>query len=61
MLRLLDLNFNILIEDKRNTIHGLKDDKSIIFKGANKGAKVIVWDGKDYLKEVSKQWEYKEV
>ena len=61
MLRSLDLNFNILIEDKRNTIHGLKDDKSIIFKGANKGAKLIVWDGKDYLKEVSKHWEYKEV
>ena len=32
----------------------MKDDKSIIIKGAEKGTAVIVWDREDYLKEASK-------
>ena len=39
----------------------LKDDKSIIIKGADKGAAVIVWDRDDNIKETSKQLEDKEV
>ena len=39
----------------------LKDDKSIIIKGADKGAAVIVWDREDYIKEASKQLEETEV
>ena len=39
----------------------LKDDKSIIIKGADKGAAVIVWDREDYIKETSKQLEETEV
>ena len=35
----------------------LKDEKSIIIKGAEKGAVVIVWDHEDYIKEASKQLE----
>ena len=42
-------------------MYSLKDDKSIIIKGADKGAAVIVWDREDYLKEASKQLEDKEV
>ena len=39
----------------------LKDDKSLIIKGANKGAAVIVWDDEDYLKETNKQLEDRQV
>ena len=35
----------------------LKDEKSIIIKGAEEGAVVIVWDHEDYIKEASKQLE----
>ena len=42
-------------------MHSLKDDKSIIIKGPDKGAAVIVWDREDYIKEASKQLEDKEV
>ena len=33
----------------------MKDDPSIIIKGADKGSIVIVWDRKDYLKESYRQ------
>ena len=42
-------------------MYNLKDDKSIIMKGADKGAAVIVCDREDYLKEAGKQPEDKEV
>ena len=64
--RLLDIDipskrFNNLTKDERNAMYSLKDDKSIIIEGADKGAVVIVWDHEDYLKEASKQLEDKEV
>ena len=42
-------------------MYSLKDYKSIIIKGADKGAAVVVSDREDYLKEASKQLEDKEV
>ena len=64
--RLLDIEmpskrFNNLTKDERNAMYSLKDDKSIIIKGADKGSAVIVWDRKDYIKEATKQLEDKEV
>ena len=64
--RLLDIEipskrFNNLTKDERNAMYSQKDDKSIIIKGADKDAAVIVWDREDYLKEASKQLEDKEV
>ena len=64
--RLLDTEipckrFNNLTKDERNAMYSLKDDISIIIKGADKGASVIVWDREDYIKEASKQLEDKEV
>ena len=64
--RLLDIEipfkrFNNLTKDERNAMYSLKDDKSIIIKGADKGAAVIVWDREDYLKQASKQLEDKEL
>ena len=64
--RLLDIEipskrFNNLTKDERNAMYSLKDDKSIIIKGADKGSAVIVWDREDYIKEATKQLEDKEV
>ena len=64
--RLLDIEipskrFNNLTKDERNAMYRLKDDKSIIIKGADKGSAVIVWDREDYIKEATKQLEDKEV
>ena len=42
-------------------MYSLKDDKSIIIKGCDKGAAVNVLDCENYLKVVSKQLEDKEV
>ena len=42
-------------------MYRLKDDKSIIIKGADKDAAVIVWDREHYIKEASKQLEDKEI
>ena len=42
-------------------MYNLKKDKSIIIKGADKGAAVIVWDHEDYLKEANKKLKDKEV
>ena len=62
--RLLDIEIpkrsNRLL-DKRNAIYRLKDNESMIIKGADKGAAVIDCDHEDYLKEVSKQLEDTEV
>ena len=39
----------------------LRDDSSIIIKGADKGSAVIVWDRENYLKEAYKQLDDREV
>ena len=39
----------------------MKDDRSIIIKGADKGSVVVVWDREDYLKEAYRQLDDKEV
>ena len=43
------------------SIYRLKDDLSIIIKGADKGSVVVVWDREDYLKEAYRQLDDKEV
>ena len=39
----------------------MRDDSTIIIKGADKGLVVVVWDREDYLKEAYKQLEDREV
>ena len=39
----------------------MRDNKSVIIKGADKGAAVIVWGHEVCIKEANKQLEYKEV
>ena len=53
--------FNNLANEERNALYNLRDDPTIIIKGADKGSAVVVWDREDYLKEASKQLEGKDV
>ena len=53
--------FNSLTREERNALYNLRDDPTIIVKGANKGSAVVVWDREDYLKEVHKQLVDKDV
>ena len=48
---ILSKRFNNLTKDEREALYSLKDDPSIIIKGADKGSIVAVWDREDYLKE----------
>ena len=53
--------FDNLTKDERNAMYSLKVDESIIIKAVDKGAAVIVCVSDDYIKEVIKQSEDKEV
>ena len=63
--RLLDIEipskrFNNLTKEEREALYSLKDDPSIIIKGADKGSGVVVSDREDYLKEAYRQLDDKE-
>ena len=53
--------YNNLTKDERNALYSLKDDPSIIIKGADIGSVVVVWDREDYLKEAYKQLDDRKV
>ena len=53
--------FNNLTKKEREALYSLKDDTSIIIKGADKVSVVVVWDREDYLKEAYRQLNDKEV
>ena len=53
--------FNNLIKEERDALYSLKNDNTIVIKGADKGAVVVVWDREDYLKEAHKQLSDEEV
>ena len=64
--RLLDIEipskrYKNLTKEEREALYSLRDDSTIIIKGAVKGSVVLVWDRKDYLKEAYKQLEDREV
>ena len=42
-------------KEERRAIDSLRNDSSIIIKGADKGSCVVVWDREDYLKEAGAQ------
>ena len=59
--RLLDIEipskiFNSLLNEEQEAFFSLKDDPSIIIKGAGKVSVVVVWDREDYLKEAYEQF-----
>ena len=54
--KLLDIDipkdkFNNLSKEERDALHSLKNDNTIVIKGAEKGSAVVVWDREHYLKE----------
>ena len=57
--RLLDTEipkkFNNLTKEEQEALYILKDDASIIIKGADKGSVVVVWGREDHLKEAYRQ------
>ena len=64
--RLFDMDisskkFNNLTKEECNALYNLRDDPTVVLKGADKGSAVVVWDRDNYLKEVSKQLEDKDV
>ena len=64
--KLLDIDipkdkFNNLSEEERDALYSLKNDNTIVIKGADKGSAVVVWDREDYLKEAHKQLSDEEV
>ena len=64
--RLLDIGiaskrFNNLTKEEREAFYSLKDDPSIIIKGAEKGCVVVVLDREDSLKEAYRQLDDKEL
>ena len=46
---------NNLTSKERQALYDLKNDKSIVIKGADKGSAVVAWDREDYIKEPEKQ------
>ena len=49
--------YNNLTKEERDALYCLRDDSTIIIKGADKGLVAVVWDREDYLKEAYKQLE----
>ena len=53
--------FNNLSKEGRDALYSLKNDNTIVIKGAEKGSGVVAWDREDYLKEGHKQLSDEEV
>ena len=47
--------FNNLTKGERDALYNLKNDKTVVIKGADKGSAVVVWDREDYIKEAENQ------
>ena len=47
--------FNNLTKGERDALYYLKNDKTIVIKGADKGSAVVVWDREDYIREAENQ------
>ena len=51
--------FNNLTKRERDALYNLKNDKTIVIKGADKGWAVVVWDREDYIKEAENPLSHK--
>ena len=49
------LSYSNITKGEREALNSLRNDTSIIIKGADKGSAVVVWDREDYLKEANSQ------
>ena len=50
-----------LTPEERGALFDLKNIKTIVIKGADKGSAVVVWDRDDYIQEAEKQLGDKEI
>ena len=48
-------NYPNLTKDEREALHDLMYDKNIVFKPADKGSAIVIWDKQDYLKKCELQ------
>ena len=53
--------YSNLTPEERVALFDLKNDKTIVIKGADKGLVVVVWDRDDYIQEAEKQLGDKEI
>ena len=53
--------YNNLTREERGALFDLKNDKTIVIKGADNGLAVLVWDRDDYIQEAEKQLGDKEI
>ena len=47
--------YNNYTSEERGALFDLKNDKTVVTKGADKGWAVVVWDRDDYIQEAEKQ------
>ena len=64
--KLLDIDIpkdklNNLSKGERDALYSLKNDNTIVIKGADKSSAVVVWDREDHLKEAHKQLSDEEI
>ena len=48
-------NFSNLTREEISALNGLKSDRTIVIKEADKGSGVVVWDREDYIREAEDQ------
>ena len=48
-------NFSNLTREEISALNGLKSDRTIVIKEADKGSGVVVWDREDYIMEAENQ------
>ena len=53
--------YNNFTREERGALFDLKNDKTIVIKGADKVSAVVVWDRDDYIQEAEKQLRDKEI
>ena len=53
--------YNNLTREKRGALFDLKNDQTIVIKGADKGSTMVVWDRDDYIQQAEKQLRDKEI
>ena len=46
---------NNLTKGEQDASCSLKNDETIVIKGADKGSAVVIWDREDYIKEAENQ------
>ena len=60
-IEILKDKYNNLTREERGALFDLKNDKTIVVKGAGKGLAVVVWDRDDCIQEAEKQLPDKEI